>query len=275
MKLRVLAGAAALMWTSSFISVLAADIPVAPIYKSPVAAPPTQSWYGFYIGVHGGYGWGRNAVQLAPDAFYAPFFALAGVPTSVAADPKGFIGGVQYGSNWQFGRLILGTDSDFSYTDIKASQTIKGVVLGTPFSAVADQKLKWFGTTRVRGGFLATDNLLIYATGGLAEGRVSSSARATLTTPGACIVPGPCPFGSAEKDKWGWAAGGGIELANGPWQWRVEYLHYDLGTLNYIIADPLVPGAAILGSTKFSGDIVRGALSYRFNWTPWELIFGR
>lgn len=271
MRRRIIAGAGAL-WLAAVGSATAADIPVAPIVKAPVRVQSSQSWYGFYIGVHGGYGWGRNAVELAPDATYAPLFALAGVPNSVATNPKGFIGGIQYGSNYQFDRLVIGTDSDLSYSDIKASQTINGVVLGLPFQAVAEQKLKWFGTTRVRGGFLATDNLLIYATGGLAEGRVSSSARAS--SPG-CLIPGSCPAGSLEKTKFGWAVGGGVEYADGPWQWRLEYLHYDLGSVNYLITDPALPGAAILGSTKFSGDIVRGGLSYRFNWTPWEMIFGR
>ena len=43
----------------------------------------------------------------------------------------------------------------------------------------------------------------------------------------------------------------------------------------YVVADPLLPGAGIATSARFAGDIVRGGISYRFNWTPWELIFGR
>ena len=38
--------------------------------------------------------------------------------------------------------------------------------------------------------------------------------------------------------------------------------------------DPLRPGI-IVNSVKFNGDIVRGAITYRFDWTPWDLIFGR
>jgi outer membrane immunogenic protein len=271
-RLRIMAGAGALV-LAAVGQAAAADIPVAPVVKAPVRVA-TPSWYGFYIGVHGGYGWGRGSVDASPDAIYAPFFALSGIPTSAAGNPKGFIGGVTWGSNYQFNRLVVGTDSDFSYTDIKSSQSFTGAVGVLPFSATVDQKLKWFGTTKLRAGLLVTDNILLYATGGLANGRVSSHSAATINIAGGCIVPGPCPSGGVEKDKWGWALGGGIEFADGPWQWRVEYLHYDLGTLSYSVFDPLQPGV-ILASTKVNGDMVKGALTYRFNWTPWDLIFGR
>ena len=60
MKLKVIAGAGALVWMSAVGQVLAADIPAAPYVKAPVAVAPSQSWYGFYIGVNAGYAWGRN-----------------------------------------------------------------------------------------------------------------------------------------------------------------------------------------------------------------------
>ena len=51
--------------------------------------------------------------------------------------------------------------------------------------------------------------------------------------------------------------------------------NYDLGKLNYSISDPTLPAGVITGSSKVTGHIVRGGLNYRFNWTPWELVFGR
>lgn len=271
--LKVIASAGALVWMSAVSPVLAADIPAAPIIKAPVKAPG-YSWYGFYIGIHGGYGWGRNGVDFTPDAFYLPGFLASGVPASAATSPKGFIAGIQYGSNWQFGNIVLGTEGDFSYTDIKSSQTVAGALGGLPFSNTTTQRLNWFGTTRVRGGFLVTDNVLLYATGGLASGRVESTATNVITIPGGCLIPGGCPSGSTATNKWGWTAGGGVEVAEGPWQFRVEYLHYDLGTTNYLVRDPLLPANFIGASVRTSGDIVRGGISYRFNWTPLGLIFG-
>src|SRR6266850_7392211 len=274
MKRWVIAGAGALVWMAAVSPSGAADIPAAPVVKAPVKAPATQSWYGFYIGVHGGYGWGHSAVQDTPDAFYGPLLLAAAVPASQAGNPKGFIGGITYGSNWQFDRIVLGTDSDFSFTDIKASQTFNGALGGIPFTATTTQRLSWFGTTRVRGGVLLGDHILLYATGGLASGRADSSAGNIVNIPGGCLIPGGCPSGSASKNMWGWAAGGGVEYADGPWQFRVEYLHYDLGTLSYTLRDLVVPLNFVGASVRINGDMVRGAITYRFNWTPLGLIFG-
>src|SRR5438477_1575136 len=270
----VIAGAGALVWMAAVSPSGAADIPAAPVVKAPVRAPVGQSWYGFYIGVHGGYAWGRNAIQATPDAFYAPLFTVAGTPTSLASNPKGFIGGITYGSNWQFDRIVLGTDSDFSFTDIKASQTVTGAVGGVPFTTTANQRLSWFGTTRLRGGVLLGDHILLYGTGGLASGRAESSTTNVVNIAGGCLIAGACPFGSASKYARGWAAGGGVEYADGPWQFRVEYLHYDLGTLSYTMRDLVVPLQLINASVRVNGDMVRGAVTYRFNWTPLALIFG-
>ena len=274
MKRWVIAGAAALVWMVAASPSGAADIPAAPVAKAPVMVSAKQSWYGFYIGVHGGYAWGRNAIQLTPDAFYTPLFAAAGLPGSVARDTKGFLAGITYGSNWQFDRIVIGTDSDFSFTDIKSSQTINAAFGGLPFTANASQRLTWFGTSRLRAGVLITDNILLYGTGGLANGRIEAASNNTINLAGGCLLPGACPSGGITKNIWGWAAGGGIEYATGPWQFRAEYLHYDLGTVSYVMRDLVVPAATIGASAKVAGDMVRGAITYRFNWTPLGLIFG-
>jgi len=274
MRRWVIAGAGALVWMAAVSPSGAADIPAAPVVKAPVMVPAQQNWYGFYIGLHGGYGWSRNGITATPDAFYAPLFLAAGLPNSVAGDAKGFIGGITYGSNYQFGRVVLGFDSDFSYTDIKASQTITATVLGVPITANASQRLSWFGTTRVRGGVLLSDNILLYATGGLANGRIEASTSNLVNVAGGCLLAGGCPTGGISKNMWGWAAGGGIEVASGPWQFRAEYLHYDLGNASYVMRDLIVPAAVIGANVKVAGDMVRGAITYRFNWTPLGLIFG-
>jgi outer membrane immunogenic protein len=252
----------------------AADIP-APVVKAPIAVPAKQSWYGFYIGVNGGYAWGNNAVQFGPDAFYGPFLLAAGVPASLAGKPQGWLGGITYGSNYQFNNIVVGLDSDFDWSDIKASQTFNGTFTGIPFAATANHEIKWFSTTRLRAGFLLSDNWLLYGTGGLATARVEASANNVLNVAGLCaITAGGCPFGSASKNMWGWAAGAGVEYASGPWQFRVEYLHYDLGTLNFVMRDLVAPVNVINASVHEQGDMVRGAITYRFNWTLLGLLFG-
>jgi len=245
----------------------AADMPAkAPAYKPPVA----YNWTGFYFGGHVGYGWGSDPVEFAPiSAVYVPAFASGNLPTSLADNARGVIGGIQYGTNWQFDRIVLGWDSDFSFSDIRASQSVTNAT--PPIVSTADQKLSLLTTTRGRVGYTLADNLLVYGTGGLAAGRASVISTFYQTACG----PGSCVAGSDSKTLWGWAAGGGVEYAMGHWLLRAEYLHYDLGDLDYSMSDPRTPGNLIAASTKFSGYIVRGAISYKFDWTPWELLFGR
>lgn len=249
---------------------LAADMATkAPPVTPAVSTAASQNWYGFYIGAQAGYGWGVDPIDFAPSAAYAPAFAAGTLPPSLAADPRGALGGIQWGSNWQFGRYVLGTASDFSFSDVKASQSFFQA-LGPGINIAGSQKMTWFSTTRLRAGYTVTDNLLIYGTGGLADGRAEVSS--SFLTPG-CPGAGNCPAGTASKVLWGWAAGGGMEYAVGHWSANLEYLHYDLGNLNYNMTDPTTT-AFIGASTKFSGDIVRGGVNYRFDWTPWEFIFG-
>lgn len=142
---------------------------------------------------------------------------------------------------------------------------------GIATTSFGEQKLDWLSTTRGRVGYLLTDNLLLYGTGGLANGRATAN---TFITQAGCPV-GSCSAGSESKTLWGWEAGGGLEYAMGHWLLRAEYLHYDLGDLNYSVFDPRTPVGWVGASNKVSGDLVRGALSYKFDWTFWDLIFGR
>jgi outer membrane immunogenic protein len=44
----------------------AADLGVRPAYKAPPpVAPPVQDWSGVYVGLEGGYGWGRHSVDTS------------------------------------------------------------------------------------------------------------------------------------------------------------------------------------------------------------------
>jgi outer membrane immunogenic protein len=233
----------------------AADLPrKAP----PMAAPaPVSPWYGFHIGVHAGYAWSDNSTDFTSAT---GLLALGvNIPNSLGGSADGFIGGIHWGSNYQFGNIVLGFDSDFSYIDNDSSAT---VTLGG-LTTTTSQSLEWFGTTRVRGGFLVTPNLLLYATGGLASG----SAEVNINHgAGAFVV-------NARDTLWGWAAGGGIEYLTGPWMFRVEYLHYDLGDLDFAYTVPAT--GIVTTSTNFSGDIVRAGISYKFNWTPLGILLGQ
>jgi outer membrane immunogenic protein len=104
-----------------------------PVYKAPAAAP-LFDWTGFYIGAHGGYGWG----------------SFGGL------DPDGGFGGGQIGVNWQFApNWVWGVEADISGADMKDS--VAGVSVKTDV----------FGTVRGRLGY-TVDRTMFYGTGGFA-----------------------------------------------------------------------------------------------------------
>ena len=83
----------------------AADLPTrAPAYAPPVAAP--YNWTGSYIGGNFGYAWGSDPIGLSPFTV----FPAGTVPLSLADNPRGVLGGIQYGTNWQFNRFVLRSD---------------------------------------------------------------------------------------------------------------------------------------------------------------------
>ena len=270
--LRAAALTALALLTGTQVS-LSADLPSA--RYAPVAPiAPAYNWYGFFIGAQAGYGWGSGDVNyFGGTGAYAVDVGTV-IPLSLSSEPRGFIGGVQWGSNYQFGNWVLGFISDYGYADVTRKTNVTLTGPGTVFGArttFADVSLETFGTTRGRIGY-AWDNVMLYASGGLANGR----ADVTLSNPAvgtACGVASACPFGHRSKGLWGWALGGGLEYGMGPWSVNVEYLHYDLGDRALVYGDLIAPGA--LGARgEFSGDIVRAGINYRFNWTPLGVLMG-
>src|SRR5205823_3783332 len=78
----------------STLSAVAADILAQP--RPPAVASPL--WTGFYIGVHGGGGWGSSRVQ-------DPDFGVTFEPVFVKS--SGALAGAQMGANWQFGSVVV------------------------------------------------------------------------------------------------------------------------------------------------------------------------
>src|SRR5512140_178067 len=75
----------------------AADMPAAPIVKAP--PPAAIDWGGFYFGGHAGFAWSDVRFTFTDD-----------VPNSedLRFSPNSFIGGVQFGAQWQFDQWIMG-----------------------------------------------------------------------------------------------------------------------------------------------------------------------
>lgn len=166
------------------------------------------SWAGPYLGANLGYNWGsiRNNTTR----------------------PSGFAGGIQAGYNFHSGPLVFGGEADIQANG--ASDTFAQWKFSNP----------WFGTLRGRVGY-AFDNILLYATGGLAFGSVRGEA-----------VNG---F-SESRTTAGWTIGAGAEYGIARnWSAKVEYLYVDLDNSRF----------AVTGQPNgYQFGLVRFGLNYRF-----------
>jgi outer membrane immunogenic protein len=117
-------------------------------------------------------------------------------------------------------------------------------------------KLPWFGTFRGRIGFAPAERWLVYATGGLAYGDVSTSE--TLNVNGTSVFLNSTAF------RLGWTAGAGIEraIANG-WIVKFEYLYIDFGSVTDTLLG-IAPITPVATHSHVTDNIVRVGFSYGF-----------
>ena len=223
---------------------IAADIPVKAV-RPIAAAPVAYSWTGCFIGAAGGGIWGRSR-HISGD------LATFGFDITNDYDMSGAIAGVEYGCNYQTGSWVLGTESDFSWTNLRG-----GANNIAPFNtlSISNTKEHWLSTTRVRVGFLADPSLLFYATAGLAAARVEAFIDATAIGGGAV---------SESRNRWGWAAGAGLEYAlGGGWSAKADYLYVHLSGKEYFNPPPI--GFAIRNDVPVDQHVVRIGLNYKFS----------
>jgi len=214
----------------------AADLAARPYTKAPaVVMNPVYSWTGFYIGVNGGGGWGKES-WLDNDVGIADL------------KPQGGVVGGQLGFRYQVNQFVFGLEGSADWASL--SNTISG-------GGYTDQlKVKSLYTATGQVG-LAFDRGLVYAKGGWA----GASTDAVTTLVGCCGA-------SNSQTNTGWVVGGGLEYA--VWQnitLGVEYDHFSLGYKDFVA--PYSNGGApwvVTNSTQLNIDQVVGRLTYHFNW---------
>ncbi|WP_051111983.1 outer membrane protein [Hyphomicrobium denitrificans] len=140
--------------------------------------------------------------------------------------------GTHSGYNVQCGRVLFGIESDFNYfqadTDSHLDYSCAECSNETG-TASFKTSMNWFGTLRGRLGIVQMDNILIYATGGLAYADIEHSFSDT----------GPGFSRTDSNTEYGWTAGGGVEfLRNGPWSIRADALYIDLGSQDHTYTLP-------------------------------------
>jgi outer membrane immunogenic protein len=248
----------------SFLSLAA----VAPAYAAPPSAP-IYNWTGWYVGGNAGYSWGH-----ADSTYNDPGFSNAGfggLPTSFSGTEQlnGFIGGGQFGYNWQLGNAwVVGLETDFQYSAERGSRAFSTGYdcEGTcAINQTQSAKIDWFGTVRGRAGPIidgpfANESLWLYVTGGLAYGRVSASG--TVSDPTNCGCS--WSYGGSGTNV-GWTVGTGIEGAmfgSTHWTWKVEYLYIDLGSISGTGFETDY-GSPFSWSARFTDNIIRFGINYR------------
>ena len=290
---------------------VAADMPV--YRKAPVAVAAPYSWSGFYIGGNAGYSWGhadtsqtdissttsttlcfRDLATLVPiggsttgavcglagQTFPQVATTTGGAGTIGSANVNGFIGGGQIGYNSQFDRQWLaGLEADLQYSGERGDQngcSLAGCPAGSAFGS-SSEALKWFGTVRGRLGWLPSERVLLYATGGLAYGRIDSSYVSGVS--GVSLLAA-----GSSTTRAGWTVGAGIEGAiTDRWTLKAEYLYADYGSFGTglgtganvtTVTNTLITAAggtqttavtnvSAAVNTHFTDSILRAGLNYR------------
>ena len=248
----------------------AADM--APRYtKAPPVMLEVWNWTGFYIGGNAGYSWGRsrNDMTFFNTATGAVIVPPAGSITNGGFNMDGAVVGGQAGYNWQTSNWVLGVEADIQWTDERsrgnfscAATLVGGACLpgltflpagATGTNVAFDQKLEWFGTARVRAGFLATPKVLLYGTGGFAYGSIRTNAALAGFTPAGLAV---AAVGSNTDTRFGWTVGAGAEFGLVQnWTAKIEYLYVDLSNSNFVVT-----GA----SNGYRFGLVRAGVNYHF-----------
>ncbi len=232
--------------TAAFAAMAAGSVAsaadMAPRYtKAPPPVVEVWTWDKFYIGLNGGYSWGRSDTS---GTFYNNLTGLQISPTeSGIINLDGWLFGGQVGKNWQFGNWVVGLEADAQWTDEKGGRgftcaTAPGACNSVTFGAglnvapttTFNQEISWFATFRPRVGMLVTPSALLYVTGGLAvagiqtDGVISGFTAASLPTSAAW---------SHDETKFGWVIGAGLEARlGGNWTGKIEGLYLDYGNVS-------------------------------------------
>jgi outer membrane immunogenic protein len=165
------------------------------------------SWAGPYVGGNLGYEWGSVS--------------------NSNTEPHGIQGGIQGGYNWQYGQFVVGGEIDFQGSG--ADDRFASWKFSNPF----------FGTVRGRVGY-AMNNVLIFATGGLAYGTVRAQIGGFTES----------------RTSTGWTIGAGAEVGlTQNWSVKAEYLYVDLSDNRFAITG--LPHA-------YAGSVFRLGVNYRF-----------
>jgi outer membrane immunogenic protein len=257
------------MALSALIAVpaMAADMPL----KAPVSPPlPVWSWTGFYVGANVGEHWGRDSTTSAMNPAFAAqpngagFIAVVNGSTPGTVNPRGVIGGLTVGYNFQISNFLWGLEGDVNWLGGEATRSITG--FAPPVNPLdvftTSTRASFLATLRARAGWVF-DQTLFYVTGGLAV--------ATIKTADSFGFSGNTDIRatSDSNTRVGGTIGGGLEHAFGNnWSAKIEYLYVAFDSFTTHTPSQTFAQDDIAVSHKYSDNIVRVGLNYRFGYGP-------
>jgi outer membrane immunogenic protein len=248
---------------------------------APAFAGGRYDWTGFYAGANAGWAGGKSDAATTtgcPTTAPPGWVCATTIPGSLANLPvldaagsgtlhsDGFTGGIEAGANAQSGNVVYGIELDYGALNLGSSRTAQAslpfgrfrgpVTIGSSFDT------DWLFTARGRLGW-AFQNVLIYATGGLAVTRLKIGNSYSDVTSG-------FEGDSRSEVKTGWTVGGGGEYAiDKHWSLKAEYLYVDFSDVNLTGNIHSTGTAGIANPLSISEDlkanIVRAGVNYRFN----------
>jgi outer membrane immunogenic protein len=283
------------MRTFGFVAVAAAALMLAaPAWAADLGAhfarpqpvaPAAYDWTGVYVGGHIGGGWSNTT--FSDPAFLMEMNnccigagPLANTGSSVKSSDSGFLGGAQIGTMYQIGRLVVGSDFDWSGTNLNSNGSSvypsSGGFGGPGDTATesASVNTKWTATATATVG-LARDRWMLYSKAGVAWAHNDYG----LAISGACFnnCGGPIPFffNSTTSDTvTGWTVGTGLKWAvSDNWFLNLEYDFLGFGSksqnLNGVIsATPFHPtfNPAMTFTPTFYQNVseLKAGLNYKF-----------
>jgi outer membrane protein OmpA-like peptidoglycan-associated protein len=240
-----------------------------------VIATANSTWAGWYAGLNAGGAWNNTCNSWTPSgaitdpAFYTAF------NNRTCPNNGTFIGGAQFGYNFQFGQIVWGFGADYDYwssNNHNRSFTYTGT--GAPAGTYAfsgNVTPSGFGLIHPRIGY-AIDEWLPYFTAGTIIAGGSHTSTLSFTPAGGGT---PAVFnGGKTFTSTGFIVGFGVEYGvSSPLSIRVEYDYANLGKGSNSVTTCSASAAACaefanisLDSVhhNFTANLVRVGFNYRF-----------
>lgn len=215
------------------------------LLAAPHIAKADATFSGFYGGAGAGYGFNGQSTTTDVGGSIYDF------------DLKGSVISLIGGYNYQSGSFVVGLEGDANFGKVKDAQT----VIDGPFRYDGKAASENYYTVRARIGFTPSQNLMLYGTGGLAWGKLSTQTILTAPT-----ILGPLsPFKAVEASKavTGYVLGVGGEYRIGEAaSLRLEYSELYFNGIKFDQRNPGSPNSTF--NTDNNASFVRSAVTFSY-----------